>query len=64
MKLFIVLSLLLFPSNVAFATHHPLTCSEYEFIIEGLNGVEDFDQEVIKDLREEIMNSTDPDCFS
>ena len=64
MRLFVILSLLLLPSSAAFAAKHTLTCSEYEFLVEGLDKVKDMNHQERDELRMEFVESTDPECFS
>ena len=64
MKFFIILSLLLFPSTGALASHSYLTCEEYEYLAGGLEQVEDLDQITRVEILREFIKGTDPKCFS
>ena len=64
MKLFIILSILFLPSNFAFANNSTLNCSEYEFLVEGLDKLKGYDQSLKDELHREFVEATDPKCFS
>ena len=64
MKLFIILSLILLPSNVALATNYTLDCSEYKSLMERSERTEGIGRKLKDELLREIVKHTDPKCFS
>ena len=66
MRLLIILTSLLFsmsPSALADGRTHYLTCKDYDYLAGNLRDIE-MDQSTKVELLREIIESTDPKCFS
>ena len=66
MRFIIIFISLLLPldTDAIASDHHVLTCEEFEYLSEGLEEVEDLEQSIKVELLGELINATDPKCFS